>query len=143
MIQFQVLWLFLVFGFLPTTMANSSLGERPFPELPFKVFSDYIFTHFSSKVSLATVLLVLFTITDNTELLSLHARQQNSEYPDENSVEISGWIKALGNAMTNRLEERTETLFKTKEWSPNKNHIIPALGKKLDGLAKLLEIFSL
>jgi len=25
---------------------------------------------------------------------------------------ISGWMKALANAMTNRLEERTETLFK-------------------------------
>ena len=141
MMHFQVLWLFLVFGFLPTTVAISGSGERPFPELPFKLFSDFIFTHFSSNVSLATVLLVLFTITDNNELLSLHARQQKSEYPGEYSVEISGWMKALANAMTNRLEERTETLFKKNEWSLNEDRIPFAIGTKLDGLAKLLKLF--
>jgi hypothetical protein len=82
--------LFLFFGLLPTTVALSGSGEQPFPELTFKVFSDFIFTHFSSKVSLATVLLVLFTMTDNPELLSLHARQQNPVYPGENQVQISG-----------------------------------------------------
>ena len=51
MIQFQVLWLFLVFGFLPTTMANSSLGERPFPELPFNT-SSY---HLHHVITVATV----------------------------------------------------------------------------------------
>ena len=141
MIQFQVLWLLLVFGFLPTTVAISGSGEHPFPELTFKVFSDFIFKHFSSKVSLATVLLVLFTITDNPELLSLHARQQNPEYSDEKSQQVSGWMKALANAMTNQLEEKTETLFKKSEWSLNEDHIVFALGKKLDGLAKLLDLF--
>jgi hypothetical protein len=92
-------------------------------------------------VSLATVLLVLFTITDNPELLSLHARQQNPEYPDENTVQVSGWMKALANAMTNRLEDKTETLFKTREWPLDQDGIVFSLGKKLDGLAKLLDLF--
>ena len=142
MMQFQVLWLLLGSRFLPTAMAISGSGEQPFPELTFKVFSDFIFTHFSSKVSLATVLLVLFTITDNPELLSLHARQQNPEYPDEKSIQISGWMKALVNAMTNQLEEeKIQTLFKKKELSANDNHLVFALGRKLDGLAKLLNLF--
>ena len=72
-VQFQVLWLLLLFGFLPTTAAMPSSGEHAFPNLTFKAFSDFVLSHFSSKVSLATVLVVLFTMTENPELLSLHA----------------------------------------------------------------------
>ena len=91
--------------------------KAAFPDLTFKVFSEYIFSHFSSQVSLVTVLVLLFTMTENPELLSLHARQQNPVYSEENNVQISGWMKALANALKNRLdlEEETKTLFKKAE----------------------------
>ena len=57
--------------------AMPKLNETTFPDLTFKVFSEFVFSHFGSQVSLATVLVLLFTMTENPELLSLHDRQQN------------------------------------------------------------------
>ena len=65
---------------------------QAFPDVPFYVFSNFIEDTFSSKVSLATVLLVLFSLTENTELLSLHDRQQNPKYKGENKTVASGWM---------------------------------------------------
>ena len=63
------------FGLLPTVMASSQ-DQTPFPDIPFHVFVNYVEKNFSTKVSLATVLTVLFTLTSNPDLLNLHARQQ-------------------------------------------------------------------
>jgi len=53
--------------------------ESLFPDIPFKLFSHFVKENLSSKMTLPQVLLVLFTITDNPDLLSLHSRQQNTE----------------------------------------------------------------
>ncbi|KAF8224562.1 hypothetical protein L208DRAFT_1310640, partial [Tricholoma matsutake] len=70
-------------------------GEDPFPNITFKVFSQFISQHFSSKTSLSAVLVLLFSLTDNPELLNLHARQQYIQCEGENRVMASGWIKGL------------------------------------------------
>ena len=121
--------------------ATPDLEKATFPDVTFKVFSEFIFSHFSSRVSLVTVLVLLFTMTDNPELLSLHARQQNPVYTEENNVQVSGWMKALVKALTNQLEEKTQTLFKKTEQPLNEDKITFSLGKKLDTLAKLLDLF--
>ena len=139
--QFHILWLLLASLFLPTVAAMPNLKESSFPDLTFKVFSEFIFSHFSSQVSLATVLVLLFTMTENPELLSLHARQQNPKYSEENHVQVSGWMKVLSKALTNRLEEETQTLFKKAEGTLNQDQIVFSLGKKLDSFAKLLGLF--
>ena len=90
MFQLQILWLLSAFLFLPTVAAMPNLEKSAFPDLTFKVFSDIIFSHFSSQVSLVTVLVLLFTMTENPELLSLHAQQQNPVYLEENNVQVSG-----------------------------------------------------
>lgn len=110
-------------------MPNSE--KSAFPDLTFKVFSEFIFSQFGSQVSLITVLVLLFTMTENPELLSLHARQQNPVFSDENNVQVSGWMKALANALTNRLEEKIETLFKRSEQPLNDDQIVFSLGKSL------------
>ena len=131
----------LVLAFVPTAAAMPSSGEHSFPNLTFKVFSDFVLSEFSSQVSLATVLAVLFTMIENPELLSLHARQKNPVYDGENHVQVSGWMKALAKAMTNQLQKKTQTLFKNSEQSSNEDHMVISLGKKLDSLAKLLGLF--
>jgi len=60
---------------LPTVVATPN--TQSFPDITFKVFSDFVTQNFSSQVSLATVLLVLFTLTENPDLLNLHGRQKN------------------------------------------------------------------
>ena len=141
-LQSQVLWLLPVLFLLPTVAAMPNAEKNSFPDLTFKVFSDFIFSHFSSQVTLATVLVLLFTMTENPELLSLHAWQQNTVYYDENTVQVSGWMKALANAMASQLGEKTETLFKKAELPLKEKSVNVLLGKKLDGFAKLLELFS-
>ena len=67
-------------------LVSAAPQTQSFPDVPFYIFNDFIQDTFSSKVSLATVLLVLFSLTENPELLSLHARQQNSKYKGENKL---------------------------------------------------------
>jgi hypothetical protein len=93
-------------------------------------------------VSLATVLIIFFTMTENPELLSLHFWQQNPIYSEEHSVQVSGWMKALAKATTNQLEEETQTLFKRTEWPLNEENIIFSLGKKFHSLAMLLGLYT-
>ena len=56
---------------LPTVVASS--GQQSFPNITLKVFNDFVSQHLSSRVSLATVLLVLFSLTENPDLLNLHS----------------------------------------------------------------------
>ena len=55
-LQSQVLWLLPVLFLLPTVAAMPNAEKNSFPDLTFKVFSDFIFSLFSSQVTLATVL---------------------------------------------------------------------------------------
>ena len=87
------------------------------------------------------MLLVLFTITDNTDLLSLHARQQNHKYPDEHASSDSGWICGLAQALQEKLGDGQKTLF-TKAEIIDSDHQITAIGEKLDGLAKTLKLYQ-
>jgi len=63
---------------LPTVSALPDAGT--FPDILFKDFSQFIQEIFGSDITLSQVHIVLFTLTD---LLSLHARQQNPKYSGE------------------------------------------------------------
>ena len=93
--------------------------EHGFPDLTFKAFNEFIKANFSSIVSLATVLLVLFTMTENPDLLNLHAWQNNPSCPGEYKVKASGWIKALASALQNRLVDKQGMLLKVKKGRTN------------------------
>ena len=125
--------------FLMQGVAAQSI-ESPFPDIPFKLFSSFVKENFSSKITLSQVLLVLFTITDNTDLLNLHARQQNPEYPDESSSSDSGWMRGLVRALQEKLGDGQKMLFKKAD-SIDSDHQITAIGEKLDGLTKVLELY--
>ncbi|KAF8806697.1 hypothetical protein BYT27DRAFT_7030534, partial [Phlegmacium glaucopus] len=68
--------------------------------------NDFVTTNFSSKVSLATILLVLFSLTDNPDLLNLHARQQHPSCSGEKKSALSGWIKCLARTLQSHLEHQ-------------------------------------
>jgi len=59
----------LLMAFLPVVSATT---QDPFPDLPFQAFAEFVQENFSSKVSLATLLVVLFSTTSNPDLLNLH-----------------------------------------------------------------------
>jgi hypothetical protein len=130
------------FSILPVVSALPS--QAPFPDVTFAIFNEFIQENFSSEVSLTTVLMVLFTLTNNPTLLSLHARQQNPAVQGENRVQTSGWIKALARGINERLGSQMHTLQGDENQSDttvSEQVLISSLGKKLDGLAKLLGLY--
>jgi len=60
--------------------------ESAFPNLSFEMFSAFIQSTFSPKKSLSTVLMLLFTLNENTNLLNLHAPNQNPQFKCEQNV---------------------------------------------------------
>jgi len=68
-VKLVVFYLGLVW--LPVVSAKPELDK--FPDIKFKVFNDFVQRQFGKNVSLATVLIVLFSLTSNPDLLSLHA----------------------------------------------------------------------
>ena len=107
------IWIAVAFAFLPIVAAVPDEGQ--FPNISFKLFNKFVQENFSSKITLSQVLLVLFTITDNHDLLNLHARQQNPRYIGENQSTNSGWLKCLARALQEKLEEGNSKLFKKYE----------------------------
>jgi hypothetical protein len=65
-------WLILLLlGLLPVVSATPD--HNVFSDVTFRAFSEFVEANFSSRISLASVLVVLFTTTSNTDLLNLHA----------------------------------------------------------------------
>ncbi|KAF8232684.1 hypothetical protein L208DRAFT_1270977 [Tricholoma matsutake] len=134
-----LLWILIIFNILPTVTALPE--ESPFPEIPFKLFSQFIQDNFSSKISLSTVLVILFTMTDNTDLLNLHSRQQNPKCTGEKCVTISSWMRCLAHAMDNKLYKQQDVrLLKKSDNVTETKTRINNIGTKLDALAKLLDL---
>ena len=136
--SWHLIWFCVALALVPGVAAQSE--ESPFPNVSFKLFSHFIKENFGSKITLSQVLLVLFTLTNNPDFLSLHARQQNPEYPDETRSSDSGWIRGLAQALQEKLGDGQIKLFKDADNS-NPDHQITAIGEKLDGLAKLLKLY--
>ena len=123
-------------------MVSAVPEEGQFPNISFKLFSQFVKENFSSGITLSQVLLVLFTITDNHDLLNLHARQQNPRYSGENHSSNTGWLKSLARALQEKLGEGNTKLFKKderKQLSEKEN--IDGVTQKLYGLAKLLDLY--
>ena len=121
-------------------LVSAAPQTQPFPNVPFKVFSAFVEQSFSSQVSLATVLLVLFSLTENPELLTLHARQQNPEYANENKTVASGWMHALSRAMMHQLKSDIQMLFHDREFPEQETQQVAKLCGKLDNLATILNL---
>ena len=122
-------------------MTTAGSSESPFPDISFKDFNKFVNSNFSPQVSLTTVLLVLFTMTENSDLLNLHARQKNPQCIGELKQSSSGWIRALARSLIDRLEENTNNLFIESEWlEKSKNDLITPLTIKLDKLMDVLKL---
>jgi hypothetical protein len=131
----------LELGSMPL-LVSALPDQDPFPNITFKLFSQFITEEFSSKISLGTVLIVLFSLVENPELLNLHARQQHPTYPGEKKFTSTGWIKAMARAMEKRLGHDASKLFHRDERNEDltDDTFTTGIGHKLDALAKLLDL---
>ncbi|KAJ8691018.1 hypothetical protein PTI98_010632 [Pleurotus ostreatus] len=86
--------------------------EDQFPSILFSDFAEFISENYGSEVTLSTVLLILFSLTSNPDLLNLHAKQQVAGGSRKWSESITGWMTALARAISARLgDEATSSLF--------------------------------
>ena len=123
-------------------MASALPEETPFPDISFQEFSQFISQNFNPTISLASVLCMLFSITENPDLLALHTRQQNARFPGEHSTMVSAWIWCLSRSIQNKLCVNGKTLLNASEEGPNvpNDQTITILGTKLDTLADILQL---
>jgi hypothetical protein len=93
----HIIQVMLLVANLPTVVALQN--SNAFPDIPFKLFSDFIEASFGSTISLSTVLLLIFSVLENPKLFSLHSQQQCSIYEGENRSTSSGWVRHLAHAL--------------------------------------------
>jgi len=136
--QFATFWMILL-GLSCLPLASAGSDCHPFPEVKFKVFSDFIQQQFGSHVTLATVLTILFSLTNNPDLLGLHARQQHPKVQGEIAQTASGWMKTLAQALLNKLGDAADTLSQGEEIR-SRSMMTSSFAAKLDGFSKLLKL---
>ena len=132
-----VFWPIVVLAFLPCVSASPD--TIPFPNISFDLFSQFIKNNFNSTISLVSVLYMVFSLTENPELLALHARQQKGRFEGENNIAVTAWMKCLSQTILEKLENGGSILLKESN-SSSVNIQITALGMQLDAMAKLLQL---
>ncbi|KAJ8697716.1 hypothetical protein PTI98_004493 [Pleurotus ostreatus] len=95
----MLLSFWLLLGLLPCVSAAPL--EDPFPGILFADFAKVIKSSFGADITLATVLMLLFSITNNTNLLNLHGQQQ--AVPTNTQV-VTSWMAAFVRAIKDRLQ---------------------------------------
>jgi hypothetical protein len=130
----------MVFTLIPVVSAHAD--QDPFPDVAFSVFNDFIAQQFSNDVSLKTVLIVLFTMTNNPDLLSLHAWQQHPKHIGEICQSNTKWIKALARALQTKLGNAANTVLNQAEQAQQlpDEQVSNCIGLKLDSLDKVLKL---
>jgi len=78
---------------------QAAATESPFPDILFNVFDSFVQSTFSSKISLSTVLVLLFSITENTNLLNLYACQQNPQFCYDHAPLATVNLRLAGNRL--------------------------------------------
>jgi hypothetical protein len=128
----KLVWLILFLSFLPTTLAAPKTSA--FPQISFTIFSTFIQDTLPSDVSLSTVLLLILTLVENTDLLNLHHRQKHPKYPGEKQGGgDTGWMRALAHALKSRIS--LSSLFPIPE-----DAALKKTAQWLDDLAEVLDL---
>ncbi|KAF8869478.1 hypothetical protein CPB84DRAFT_1856304 [Gymnopilus junonius] len=113
---------------------------QDFPNIPFSMFAQFVDNNFSSRVSLATVLTVLFSMTENPDLLNLHARQKRTEFEGEQGRVSNGWIRAFARALMHHIADDTWTLFQSQNCPTTETDQVDHLSYILDDFATTLKL---
>jgi len=129
----------VLLALLPRVSAVPMENTENFPNITSALFNEFVQDQFNADISLATVLMMLLTLTNNTTLLSLHARQQHPKVKGEKNVKSTSWIKALARGLMEKLDGEVHTLQLDGQHS-SENVQVTSLAEKLDNLAKVLKL---
>ena len=114
----------------------------PFPDIAFSTFSQSIQDQFGTEIKLATVLTLLLSLTNNTDMLNLHARQKNPVCQGEIKQTVSGWMKAFVWRLQGHLGAEIDTLFQPSDNLPalSRDARITRIGRKIDVMVETLQL---
>ena len=134
-----IIWLLIWFQM--ASCVHGARTETPFPDISFSAFTQIIESTFGSNISLATVLTILFTITENVDLLNLHFRQQHPEFQGENKTQTTGWMIALARALIDQLGSTASSLYDDEEEDDLTPHDkVKLVAEKLNNMAVNLNL---
>ncbi len=112
------------------------------------MFNDFISQNFNKNIPLSTVLLIFFTLIENSDLLNLHVRKKIKVLSGERNTKATGWIKSLSRALYERISGQDtgaeEMLFTSSEllqFTTEEKRNTP-LTVKLDEFAVALNLIS-
>jgi len=131
-LSFVQLWLgvFWLLSWIPVAAA-SGLNERPFPDIKFREFSDFIGLNFNSEISLSSVLVILLSLTENVQ-------QEKKRYRGERSTPIAAWIRVLANSLRKKLKLDDTPILSDITDGTADEQITSAVALKLDAVTNLL-----
>ena len=137
-----LVWFMMLLLLSPAVYASPEPGT--FPNVPFNVFNAFVSKNFNSNIPLSAVLLIFFTLIENTDLLNLHSRQKIKVLAGEKNTQATGWMKFLSRALYDRMSKQNieEMLFTSSEllqFTEEEERITP-LSVKLDELAIALNL---
>jgi hypothetical protein len=133
-------WLLvIVIASLCLPMVNAS---APFPDIAFSTFSQSIQDQFGTEIKLATVLTLLLSLTNNTDMLNLHSRQKHPSGEGEIKQTVSGWMKAFIWRLQSHLGAEIDTLFQPSDNLPvlSRDARITRIGHKIDTIVETLQL---
>jgi hypothetical protein len=121
-------------------VSANPLGNQDFPDITFLDFSDFITSNFGSTISLQAVLIMLFSVLENPDLMALHARQQFKFVRGEQGRKFTQWITTFTELLAARLNQDCGELvgpFKSTE--RRSDTAVERLSIRIQDLAKLLD----
>jgi hypothetical protein len=111
----------------------------------FTDFCQLIQDQFGAEISLTTVLIILFSLTSNPDLLNLHARQQNPNPMCSGELRqlVTGWMKAFVWSLQTRLGATTDDLFQQSDGlsQMTRDQRLSAIGRKMDNVIHGLGLY--
>jgi hypothetical protein len=129
----------LILVWLIPTVSARPLGSQSFPDITFLNFSNFITSNFGPTISLQAVLIMLFSVLENPDLISLHARQQFKLVRGEQGRTITQWITTFSQLLVARLNQDCGELV--GPYNADDQQLgtpIERLSNRVQNLAKLL-----
>ena len=128
------IWMVTVLAGITLLPMAHAAATTPFPDILFTDFSELIQDQFGTEITLTTVLVILFSLTNNSELLNLHARQQNPSpiCSGELRQAVTGWMKAFLWSLHAKLGKAADELLQPSEQQSQmtRGQWLTAVGKK-------------
>lgn len=141
--QKTIFWIICLLSAIPLVQAAPS--ESSFPDVKFEIFAKTIKTIFHSDISLATILVLVFTMIENSDFINLNAHRQSPIHANEGLAKVSPWLTTLAQILKVELgSDRFNTLFTPTEQTSQLNELseLKLISKKLDHLIKALNLYS-